>query len=323
MASGFEARVALSKEVTYGTRVAPARFFPLTAEDFGFTYNRYFSPAIGTGMWGRPSVITTKVGAGSISGDVTTTGFGFLLDGLHGNAVSPVQQGATAAYLQTHTLSTSPSKSFSVQVQTPPVTSATLVPHDMTGVMFGGATFSWNAAGVLSYEFPTVYQNLDIAQSNVAYVAPAAYDLYGFQLGTLTIAGVAETNVIGDGSITFEYPLRDDAFALGTGGTIAKPVITDKPRAAGSFTADFNDNANLTRVINNTVADVVLKFEGATAIASTYKPYIEITLPDCVFTSPRPTVGDPGPVSQPVEFEAASSTADSPVIKYQSSDTTL
>jgi hypothetical protein len=322
MASGFEARVAMSKEVTYGTRVAPARFFPLTAEDLGFTFNRYFSPAIGTGMWGRPSVITTKVGAGSLSGDVTTTGFGFLIDGLHANTVTPVQDAATTSYLQTHNLSTSPSKSYSVQVQTPPVTSSTLVPHDMTGVMFGGITLSWSAAGVLSYEIPVVYQNLDTAQSNVSYVAPAAYDLYPFMQGSITIGGVLEANIIGDGSLTIAYPLRDDAFALGTTGTIAKPVITDKPSITGSFTADFNDNTNLTRVINNTIADVVLKFEGAT-IASTYKYKIEVTAPDCVFTSPRPTVGDPGPVQQPVEFQTASATADVPSIAYRSTDTVL
>lgn len=323
MASGFEARVAWSKESVYGTRVAPARFFPHTAEDLGFTYNRYFSPAIGIGAWGRPSIVTSKVGAGSVTGDVTTTGFGFLLDGLHPNVVTPVQQGATTAYLQTHNLSGSPSKSFSVQVQTPPVTSSTLVPHDMLGVMFGGITLSWSAQGVLSYELPVVYQDLDISQSNVSYVAPAAYELFSFQHGVLTIAGVTETNIIGDGSVSFEFPLRDDAYALGTTGKIAQPVPTDKPRASGSFTADFNDNTNLTRVINNTVADVVLTFTH-TSLAGTAHPFtIAVTIPDCVFTTPRPTVGDPGPVQQTVEFEAASSTADVPSITYKSTDVTI
>jgi hypothetical protein len=322
MASGFDARVAFSKETTYGTRVAPARFMPLTSEDLGFTYNRYFSPAIGTGMWARPSIVTTKVGSGSLAGDVTTTGFGFMLDGLHPNVVTPVQQGATTAYLQTHNLDASPSKSYSVQTQMPPVTSATLIPHDMTGVMLGGATFSWGGAGVLSYTFPTVYQNLDTTQSNVSYVAPTAYNLFSFSQGTITVGGVAESNVLGDGSIEISYPLRDDAFALGTGGTIAKPVITDKPTVTGTFTADFNDNTNLTRVVNNTSADIVLKFEGA-VIASTYTYLFQLTVPDCVFTTQRPTVSGPGPVQQTITFTGASSTGDYPVILYRSTDTTL
>jgi hypothetical protein len=76
--------------------------------------------------------------------------------------------------------------------------------------------------------------------------------------------------VLGDGSVTIGASMRDDAYALGTSGTMAKPVETDKPTASGTFTADFNDLTNVNRVVEQHVADVVLKFEGAT-IASTYK----------------------------------------------------
>lgn len=322
MAAGSDARVAISKEVTYGTRVAPARFVPLTAEDLGFTINRYSSPVVGIGMWARPSIVTTKVGSGSLSGDVPSTGFGFLLDGLHNETVTPVQQTTTTAYLQTHTLSSPPSKSFSVQVGTPPVTSATLVPHEMHGAMMGGITFSWSAGGVLSYQIPVVYQNLDLTQTLITYVAPAAYGLFSFRGGALTVAGVAEGNITGDGSVTIGYSLRDDAFTLGSGGLIAKPVLTDKPTGSGTFTADFVDNANINRALNDTQADVVLTFTGA-VIEGAHSETISITLPDCKFTTGRPTVSGPGPLSQEVTFEAASSTNDPPVITYKSTDTAL
>jgi hypothetical protein len=323
MASGFDARVAVSTaEVTYGTRVAPTRFMPLTAEDLGFTLDRYFSPAIGTGAWGRPSIVTTKVGSGSISGDVPTVGFGFLLNYLNGNTNTPVQDAATTSYATTFNLDTLGSKSFTVQVQNPPVTSATLVPHDMLGCMAGGITFSWSAGGVLSFSMPIVYQNLDTAQTLVTYVAPAAYDLLSFTGGSITIGGSPELNIIGDGSIEIGFPLRDDAFTLGSGGLIAKPILNDKPTASGSFTADFVDNVNLNRTLNNTSADIVMKFEGA-IIASTFKYTLQVTLPDCVFTTGRATVGGPGPLQQTVNFQAASSTADVPSILYRSTGATL
>jgi hypothetical protein len=51
---------------------------------------------------------------------------------------------------------------------------------------------------------------------------------------------------------------------------MAQPVETDKPTAEGTFTADFNDLSNFADVINDTSADVLLKFEGAT-IAGTHK----------------------------------------------------
>ena len=324
MASGFDARVAVSTaEATYGTRVAPTRFVPLTAEDLGFTVNRYFSPAIGSGPWSRPSIVTTKVGQGTLSGDVPTVGFGFLLNYLNGNTNTPVQDGATTSYATTFNLDTLPSKSFTTQVQNPPVTSATLVPHDMTGVMMGGITLSWTAGGVLSYSIPVVYQNLDTAQSLVTYVAPSAYDLFSFTGGSITVGGVLETNIVGDGSIEIAFPLRNDAYTLGSGGLIAKPVPNEKPTATGSFTPDFNDNTNLTRTLANTIADVVLKFEGA-IIASTFKYTMQVTLKDCVFTTQRATVGGPGPLSQPVSFTSAPSVAANfPSLLYRSTGATL
>lgn len=322
MASGNDFRILLSKETTYGTRVAPARAIVVTGEDIAFTRNRAFSAALGMGRWARPSIITTRGGSGSLSGEVPTTGFGYLLDALHGNAVTPVQQAATTAYLQTHTLDTPPSKSYSVQKQVPPVSTSTLVPLDYTGAMFTGITLNWTAGGLFGWSMPAVVMDELTGQTLATYTAPTAWQPFGFQGGSITIGGAAETNVIGDGSITLGAAMRDDAYKLGSSGTIAKPVETDKPTAEGSFTADFEDLVNINRVVNNTSADIVLKFEGAT-IASTYKYTLEVTLEDCVFTTPSPTVDGPGPVQQTVSFASASSVGAAPVIKYTSTDTVI
>lgn len=322
MASGNDSHLALKKESVYGTRVAPDRFIPYTSETIGFEYARAFSNALGLGRWSHASVLTSRGGSGTISGEVGTTGFGFLLDALHGNTTTPAQQASTTAYLQTHTLDTPPSKSYSIQKQLPPVNATTLIPVDYTGCVFTGITFNWDAAGLLTYEMPVIVQDQTTGQSLVTYSAPTAWSPFAYTGGSVTIATVAESNVLGSGSLTIGASMRDDAFALGTGGTMAKPVETDKPEATMTFTADFNDLTNVTRVTGNTIADVVLKFEGAT-IASTYKFYIEITLPDCVFTSPTPTVDGPGPVQQGITLTAASTTNDPPVIKYESTDTSI
>lgn len=320
MASGNDARLALSKEVTYDTRVAPTRFFPFTAETLAYEFQKYRSGALGVGRWSRPSVRTKSGGSGNIAGEVPTTGFGFLLDGLHGNTVTPVQQAATTAYLQTHTLDTPPSKSYSVQVQTPPVTSSTLLPHDLTGVVFGGVEFAWD--DVLTFSIPTAVRTLDTTQSLVSYVAPTAWNLLSFRGGSISIGGVAQTNILGAGSLAINYGLRTDAFYLDGTGKMAQPVETDKPSASGTCTADFTDNTHLMRTINDTIADVVLRFEGA-VIASTHEYALEVTIPDCEFTSPRPVVDGPGPVSQPIAFSNASGTNDPVVITYMSTDTTI
>jgi hypothetical protein len=323
MASGNDMRIGLSKETVYGTRVTPSRFIAINGESIDYSFNRYFSPALGVGRWARPSVLTSSSGGGDINGDVPTTGFGFLLDALHGNTVTPAQQGGTTAYLQTHTLDTPPAKSYSVQVQTPPVATSTLLPVDLYGVVFGGLSLSWSAAGVLKWSMPTIARELNTAQTLATYVAPTSWSVFGFQGGALTIAGSPIADIVGDGSLNVGFNLRDDAFALGTAGLMSKPVETDKPTASGTFTADFNDLTHLNRVTGNTIADIVLTFTGAT-IVGTYKYFFEITLKDCVFTSPRPTVDGPGPVQQTVTFTSAPSVSTNvPVIRYQSTDVTI
>jgi hypothetical protein len=320
MASGNDARLAMSKETTYGTRVAPARFFPFTSETLNYEYNKYRSVSLGQGRWQRPSKRTTSGGTGAIAGEVPTTGFGYLLDALHGNTTTPVQQAATTAYLQTHTLNTPPSKSYSVQVQTPPINSSTLVPHDLLGVTFTGLELAWDEA--LTFSMPAVIQALDVAQTNVSYVAPTAWDVFTFREGLLQIGGVTQANIIGGGSLSYTNEMRTGVYYFGGSGLQAQPVETGKPSASGSVTVDFTDNTHLTRTINDTIADVILKFEGAT-IASTYKYTLQVTIPDCEFTNPRPTVEGPGPVQQPVTFSNASSTGDDVVITYQSTGATI
>jgi hypothetical protein len=323
MASGNDARFAVAKETTYATRVPPTRFLNgLTGESVAFTQNKAYSAALGQGPWQQPGIPTTRGGSGSFTGEVPTAGFGFLIDALHSNVVAPVQVGATTAYLQTHTLDTAPSKTYSLQKQLPPVLTSTLLPVDYTGVMFTSLTVNWSAGGLVTFEMAGVVNERLTGQTLVTYAAPPAWSPFGFQGGSVTVGGTLEQNLNGDGSVTIEWPMRTDSFSLGTGGTMAKPVPTDKPSATASWTADFNDLTNITRVSANTNADLVFRFEGAT-IAASNKYFFEVTLPDCSFESPDPTVGGPGPVQQSISARAASTTADPPVVKYQSTDVAL
>lgn len=320
MPSGNDARLGMAVESTYGTRVAPTRFFPFTAESLAYTYNKYRSRALGTGRWTAKEITTTMAGEGAVEGEVTTTGMGYLLNLLHGNVVSPVQQAATTAYLQTHTLSTAPSKSVTIQSQTPPVNASALVPHDLLGCMARGLSLAWDE--VLTFSLPFAIQGLDVAQSLATYAAPTNWDLFSFRQGQLKIANATVAQVVGGGSLDIEFGLRTDAHYLGSSGRMAKPVEGDKPTAGGSVTVDFEDNVHLNRTINDTIADVVLLFEGAT-IASTYKYTFEVTIPQCAFRNPRPTVAGPGPVQQSVTFTNADSAGGPPVIRYISTDTSL
>jgi hypothetical protein len=152
---GNDFRIALSKETVYATRVAPARFFPVTGEDIAFSATarsrrrsawaagrarrRHSRPAAAPA---RSAARSRPPGSGTCSTRCTAT------------PSRRSQQAATTAYLQTHTLDTPPTKSYSIQKQVPPVLTSTLVPLDYTGAMFTGITFSWSPAGLLTYSMP-------------------------------------------------------------------------------------------------------------------------------------------------------------------------
>lgn len=322
MGSGIDLRFAASKESVYGTRVTPARFFEVTEANLGYDLDHYVSRGLGGGPWRRKRVLTTQRGDGTIPLEVPTVGFGFWLDLLHPNTVTPVQQAATPAYLQTHTLDGAPSKSASIQSQVPRVASSTRDPFDYLGVMLSGIEFSWEPAEVLMAELSAIARQLDTAQSAATYVAPATSGLFSFKGGSITIGGVAVADVHGGGNVAINWELRDDAYALGSGGLISKPVPTDLPTAAGSVTADFNGLTNYNRVVNDTIADLVLLFEGA-IISGVHKETIQVTIPDCGFDGSPPAVDGPGPVTEEVSFTNASATNDPPVILYKSTDVTV
>lgn len=320
MASGIDVRICAAKEaVAYGTRAAPSRFFELTGVPFGYDVNHYESQGLGGGPWRKRRVQTTQGGDGSLPMEVPTAGFGFFLDLLHAGAPTVVQQGATTAYLQTHTLAAAPTKSATIQVQTPPVNTATLVPLDYLGVTMSGVAFAWEPAEVLTAEFTAVTRQLVTDQTLATYVAPATSGLLSFKGGSISIGGTPVADVTGGGSLAINWDLRTDAFALGTSGLMSKPIPNGLPSAGGSFTVDFNDLSHYNRVVNDTLADVVLLFEGAT-IASTYKEQLKVTIPNCGFDSAPPTVDGPGPVTEEITFVNASAAGAPPVVEYQSAD---
>lgn len=322
MASGNDARFCVSNEVTYGTRVAPTRFFEIVSEGINHQFQWYVSRGLGGGRWRRKRVLTTDAGAGPITMEVPTVGFGFWLNLLHSNTVTPVQQAATPAYLQTHTLNSPVSRSVSIQKQVPPVTSTTLVPVEHWGVMVPSMAFSWESGGVLMAELAADAREVNTAQTLVSYVAPATSGLFSFKGGTLSIGGSSVADIIGGGSVNVAVPIRDDAYPLGSSGKKSKPVETDVPTASGTFTADFNDLTHFTRTTAQTVADVVLLFEGVT-ISGAHKETFQLTVPDCTFDTPAPSVGGPGPVQQQVTFSNASATGDPVEIQYKATDLTL
>ena len=105
--SGLWAQLGIAPEVTYGTFVAPTKFIEFTKESLVLKKTTAQSAGIAAGRLMALSsrrVVTQREVSGSVDLEVTNKAMGLILQSLMGTTVTPVQQGATAAYLQTHTL---------------------------------------------------------------------------------------------------------------------------------------------------------------------------------------------------------------------------
>src|SRR5687768_1517395 len=115
--SGLGSSFGLAPEVTYGTYVAPTRWLDGSAtlrkskqifQGGGMAAGRLMQP-------GSRRVMITAAGGGQFNCSVMSVRMGHLLNALMGGTVSPVQQGATTAYLQTHPLADTFGKMYTMQ----------------------------------------------------------------------------------------------------------------------------------------------------------------------------------------------------------------
>ncbi len=145
--SGLGASFGAAPEVTYGTYVAPTKhyeFSPSSGEDLKKqqTFVQGGGLAAGTlAQRGTRRAMTAESGAGSITMDVPNKSFGLLLQALMGTTVTPVQQGATTAYLQTHALADNFGKNLTLQKGVPQ-TDGVVKPYTFLGSKVTGAEFS-------------------------------------------------------------------------------------------------------------------------------------------------------------------------------------
>lgn len=322
MSSGVFAQLGGKKEATYGTRVVPDKFFEFVDESLQLEQRFHVSQQLGADSWfarGSRRVATTRSGGGSISLEVPNKGFGFFLDLLHGNSVTPVQQGGTTAYLQTHNIGlTAPSKSATIQVGRPS-TDGTVRPFDYLGCMVTSASFSWDVDAALMAAFEFDCQDESTAQSLATRSLPTSLASFVFTQGTLSIAGSSVADVT-SGSIGINLQRDTDFYALGTTGLKSKPVINGISGASGSATVRFTDLTHYNRYKNNTKPSLELLFEGAT-ISGAYKEQFKITCNQVGFTGETPTVSGPDVLTHEIPFDVLYDGTNAPVIiAYQSTD---
>lgn len=325
MSSGLFSQLGAKKESTYGTRVVPDHFIEFNDENFQCD-QRYFTSrqlgAASTFSRGSRRVATTRDATGTINMEVPSKGFGFWLDLLHGNTVTPVQQAATTAYLQTHPIGLSaPDKSATIQVGRPD-TGGTVRPFDYLGCEVTAFEFSWDVDDALKVSMEFDAQDEKTDQTLATRSIPSGLHSFVFTQGTMSIAGSPVADVT-SGSLGLTLPRQTDFYPLGTTGLKAKPIQNDSATGQGTADVRFTDLTHYARYKNATQPTLALSFIGPN-IATTYYETLTLTCNMVGFTGETPTVSGPDVLMHAIPFDILYDGTNAPLIAaYTSTDTSL
>jgi hypothetical protein len=307
--SGIGASFGVSAETTYGTYVAPSRFFE--ARSFNIKKVQNVQPLSGIAA-GRPApaeeVVTTTAATANMQADVTRKGWGLMLAHLMGSSATPVQQAATAAYLQTHALGDNFGKYLTLQAGLSN-TSGTVIPVTSLGSKITSAEFSCGVDELLQSTFE--FDGRSYADTTPTLAAPSYstantpfhFGEMALKLGTFN----SEAAVQGVRKVTVNVGRGQDTgrFYAGNSGLKSEPIWNEYAMITGSVEVDLVNKADfLDRYTGHTSTSLVWEFVGPTAIASTYFPTFRITLPKVYFNGDVPEVGGPDVLKSTIPFTA-------------------
>lgn len=328
--SGIGGQFMFAAESTYGTPVTVTKGLPVgkASAKLKPTY------AQGTGLVpgqlvdsSAARLVTTMQGTLGVDLELQSNGFGLLLQALMGSTVTPVQQGTTAAYLQTHTLADPVGKSLTCQLGIPD-TSGVSRPYTLQGCKVTEADFGFdiNSASPVMSSWTIDAQNITETPALAAFSTPTgARPFVGTDVTIKIGAFGSEASVDGVTKVDVKIPrpMKTGRFYFGNSGLKKEPLTNARAQISGTITADYVDKTVFAdRFASHSLFSLVISCQGA-LIASTYYQQFTITLPSCYLEGDTPDLAGPDVVSGSFPFVYRYDGTNQPVITYQSTDSAL
>lgn len=329
--SGMAGSLGVAAESTYGTRVAPNRFYKMRSASHNFLPNRVQGEGINSGSYGPNAAHfaqTYEAADGTYAIDVHYKRMGVLLNCLMGGGGTPVQQGASAAYLQTHSLGNTLGKSFTGQVGAPQ-RDGTVRCHEITGGKVISAELSCAVDGYLGMNVQVDARKFDATQT----LATVSHDagvkaFHGGQMVFKAGAYSSESAIkIRSMQATIERPHDTEDYVSSNGGLKDEPVPNGPANITGSVTVDWNGasgKAIQDWLLALTHNSVVYEWVDPTAIAASYFPTFALDIPNVTWD------GDIQGVDGPSELQSTfnwtwrdDESGNVPRIRYMSTDIAL
>ncbi|WP_282695495.1 phage tail tube protein [Streptomyces sp. CC208A] len=324
--SGLGAQIGIAAESTYGTYVAPTHFPEFTSQSLMLKKTTAQSTGIAAGRLMALSSrrVVTQLGvSGSLSMEVANRGMGLLLQALMGTTVTPVQQGATAAYLQTHNLADTWDKSLSIQAGIP-LTTGTVTDKSFVGCKVVSAEFSCEVGGMLTATFEIDGKNVSesetLAVASYSSMSPFHFGQMGLLYGTYG----AETALDGvrKVSVKIERPQDTDRYYANQSAQKAQPILNDLTKVTASIEQDYVATTIDDLHTSDAATSLVWEFIGP-EIAPSYNETFRIKLPAVKVDDAPPTVDGYGVVRTSYNLTGLFDETNPVAIEYMSADTAL
>lgn len=263
--SGMVAQLGVKAETTWGTFVAPTRFYPLISESLTEEIDRLESEGIITG---RRIITSEQWAAGNVtvSGDIKTElyqqGMGALLKACFG-AVSTAGPGP---YTHTLTPGDLTDDHLSVQVGKPDV-SGTVQPFSFSGMKAGEWELSIDAGGLVALTVSLVGKLLVTSEALAsASFSTGAATPFTFKHASATVAGAAAK--VKKVTIKANNGLDTDRRFIGT-EYIDEPLEAEAREYSGTVDLEFESLTMYNRFRNATEFALVVTISAGPAASLT------------------------------------------------------
>ena len=310
--SGIGSQFGLAPEITYGTYVAPTRFYETSKAGVTKVKNTVDWDGLAAGRLlnradGRS--VTTKAAQVAVDSLVVTNrDMGLLLNLIMGGTITPTGLGGTPiAYQMDFPLVDTAGMMATCQSGVPLI-GGTVIPQSALGCKVTSAEFSCGVDELLTVTLALDARDLTEAQTLAAASyghprKPFHFGQMGIKLGS-TVGGAAAVGAVRKVSVKFERGLKTDQFYGNNSGLKEQPTTNDKVKVTGSFDVDYKVAADFAdRFRDDTQFSLVWSFTGA-VISGSNNDTFSVTIPAAFLDGDTPSVDGPDVVTTTFPFTA-------------------
>jgi hypothetical protein len=327
--SGLGGSTGIGAESTYGTGVAPTRWLEMETNEMKLRPVWYQGKGIAAGSLTpkvTQNVLTNQDAGGTIKSMMFQKGMGLWLANAQGSTATPIQDGGTASYTQTHNLG-SQSGIFDTIQGGVPDTAGAVHPYTLTGGKISDVTYDFSVGNPVMATWTVDGQNMIESQSFTAASYQTANPEFhfgetNFLMGTFGSEAAVEG--VRAGTVTLKRPLDAGRFYADGTGLKQEPIQNGMFEITGTLDTDLIDKTKFVDLfVSGASKSIIFQCTGP-IIASSFHYTFEVNVTAVRFSAETPTITGPTLIQPKITFEGRWDETNNPlIVTYRSTDTVL